>query len=67
LAQPLGVVDILIARHAAVDGLAQEVSQRKLCVLAAAGVGQVPFDEFPEAESLVQFADHNQAAVGGDS
>ena len=33
LREPLGIVDILIARHAAVDGLAQQVRQRKLGVL----------------------------------
>jgi hypothetical protein len=26
----------------------------------------LPLDEFPEAEPLVQFADHNQATVGSD-
>ena len=33
LREPLGVVDILIARDAAVDGLPQQVRQRKLRVL----------------------------------
>jgi hypothetical protein len=35
LAESLGVVDILIARHAAVEGLTQEVRERKLRVLHA--------------------------------
>jgi hypothetical protein len=67
LAQPLGVVEVFVAGQPAVDGLPKQIGQRKLGVLAAARVGQVLFDEFPEAESLVQFADHNQAAIGGDS
>ncbi len=33
LREPLGVVDILIARHPAIDGLAQQVRERKLRVL----------------------------------
>jgi hypothetical protein len=33
LGKPLGIVDILIAGHPAIDGLAQQVSQRKLRVL----------------------------------
>jgi hypothetical protein len=35
LRESLGVVDILIARHAAIDGLAQQVRQWKLRVLHA--------------------------------
>jgi hypothetical protein len=62
----LGVVDIFVARHSAVDGLAQEVSQRKLCVLAPAGVGQVLCNEFAQAQTFIQFAHDNQAAVGSD-
>jgi hypothetical protein len=53
--------------QAAVEGLPQQISQRKLSVRAAARVGQVFLDEFPEPESLIQFAYPNQAAVRGDS
>jgi hypothetical protein len=35
LREPLGVVHILIARDAAVDGLAQQVSERKLSILSS--------------------------------
>ena len=64
--EPLGIVDILIARNAAVDGLAQQVRQRKLRVLPVPRVGQVLGDEITEAQTFVQLAHQNQAAVGGD-
>ena len=64
--EPLGIIDILIARDAAVDGLAQQVRQRKLRVLPAR-IGQVLGDQFAKAQSFIQFADQNQAAVGGDA
>jgi hypothetical protein len=67
LAQPLGIVHILIAAQATVHRLAEQTGEWKLCVLAAARVSQVLWDEISQAESLVQFADHNQAPVGGDS
>jgi hypothetical protein len=35
LREPLGVVDILIPRDAAVDGLAERIGERKLGVLPA--------------------------------
>ena len=38
---PLDVVDILIARDAAVDGLAEQVGERKLGVLPAPRITQV--------------------------
>ncbi len=41
LGRPLGIVDILIARHPAVDGLPQQVNQEKPCVLPPAEVCQV--------------------------
>jgi hypothetical protein len=47
LGQALGVVDILIARQAAVYRLPHQVGQRQLSVLSPP-VRQVPFDEFAE-------------------
>jgi hypothetical protein len=67
LRKPLRVVDILIAGHAAIDGLAQQVSQRKLRVLSSTGVGQVLGDEISEAQPFIQFSHHNKATVRGDA
>jgi hypothetical protein len=36
-----GVVEILIACDAAVDGLAEQIGERKLCILPAPSVGKV--------------------------
>jgi len=66
LREPLGVIDILIARDAAVDRPAQQVGQRELPVFPAPRVGQVLGDEFAEAQTFVHLAHENQAAVGGD-
>jgi hypothetical protein len=66
LRQPLGIVDILIAGHPAVDGLAQQVRQWKLRVLPAPRVGQVLGDEITEAQTFVQLTNQNQATIGGD-
>ena len=52
LREPLGVVDILIARQSAAYRLPHEVGQRQLRVLCAP-VGQVPFDEFAETEPFI--------------
>jgi hypothetical protein len=66
LRKPLRVVDILIARDAAVDRLAQQVRQRKPRVLPVPRVGQVLGDEITEAQTFVQLTYRNQAAVGGE-
>ena len=66
LGESLGVVDILIAGDATVDGLAQQVRQRKLRVLPVPRVGQMLGDEITEAQTLVQLTNQNQTAVGGD-
>jgi hypothetical protein len=44
-----GVVDILIARDAAIDGLAQQIGHWKLGVLPAPRITQVLGDRFAEA------------------
>ena len=64
--EPLGVVDIFIARNPAVDRLAQQVRQRKLRVLAVPRVGQVARDEITEAQTFLQLTNQNQATVGGN-
>ena len=45
LAQPLGVIDILVTGQPAVDRLAKQIGPLKLAVLAAARVAQMLFDE----------------------
>jgi hypothetical protein len=47
--------------------LPQQVGERKLGVLTAARIPQVLADPIAEAQTLVQLAHQNQAAVGGDS
>jgi hypothetical protein len=66
LAQPLGVIDILVAGQPAVDGLPKQIGQRKLGVLAAARVAQMLFDELSHPQPFVQLPHRNQAPVGGD-
>jgi hypothetical protein len=44
-----------------------QLSEGKLRILPPVGVGQMPFDQFSEPESLVQFAHPDQAAVGSDA
>ena len=48
--EPLGVVDILIARDVAKDGLAEQIGQWTLGVLTAPRVTQVLGDQFAEAQ-----------------
>jgi len=66
LRKPLGVIDILIARHAAVDGLAEQISQGKLSVLAAPRIAKMLGDEIAQTESFIQLSYQNEAAIGGD-
>jgi hypothetical protein len=50
VAKLLGVFDIRVTGQPAVDGLPKQIGQRKLGVLAAAGVAQMLFDELSQAE-----------------
>ncbi len=63
---PLGVVEVLVARQAAVDRLPQQISERELLVCALPGVAEMLVNQFSETEPFVQFANQNQATVGGD-
>jgi len=67
LAQPLGVVHVFVAGQPAVDRLPQQVGEGKLGVLPPPRIAEVPLDESAKAQTLVQFADENQAPVRGDS
>ena len=66
LRKPLGIVDILIARDAAVDGLAEQIDERKLGVLPAPRITQVLGDQFAEAQPFIQLTNQDKATVGGD-
>jgi hypothetical protein len=61
----LGVVDILMARYAAVDGLAEQFGQWQLGVLAATRIAPVLGDEIAQAQSSVQLAHQNETAIRG--
>jgi len=66
LRQPLGVVYVFVARHAAVDGLAQQIGQRELRVPPAPRIAQMPGDKTAQTQPLIQLAHQNQPTVGGD-
>lgn len=64
--EPLGVVKILVARNAALDGLVNQAGQREPRALAAPRITQLLGDEFAEAQAFVQLTHENQAAIGGE-
>ena len=64
--QTSGVVDILVARHAAVNRLAEQISQGKLSVLAAPRIAKMLGDEIAQTESFIQLSYENEAAIRGD-
>ena len=57
------VVEVFVARQAAVDRLPQEIRQRELGVQSVAGVAQVLGDERLQTEAFIQLADQNQTGV----
>ena len=61
------VVQVFVARQAAVDRLAQEVRQPALRVQPLAGVTQVLGDDGVQTEACIQLTYQNQAGVGGDA
>jgi len=65
LGQPLSVVGILVARQAAIDGLAKEIRQGELVVASGARIDEVSLDQGAQAEPLVQLAWQQQPGVGG--
>ena len=67
LREPLGIIDIRIARHAAVDGLAEQIGERKLGVLAPSRIAPVYGDEITQTQSFIQLSDHDEAAIRGDA
>jgi len=67
LGKSLRIVEVFVTGQPAVDRLPQQVGERKLLVLASAGVRQMLLDQFSKPESLVEFAHQDQAAVGSDA
>ena len=67
LGKPLRVVEVFVARQAAVHRLPQQVGKRKLRVLATTGIGQMLLDQFSKSQPLVELAHQDQATVGSDA
>jgi len=65
--EPLGVVHVLVTGEAAGDRLPQEAEQPVASVLPAPPFGESGCGHRGQAESVVQFAVGEQAAVRGDS
>ena len=66
MAQPLGVVDVLVSGKPPEHGLPQHPHQRVPAVLAGAGVGEPLARHRAEAERVVEFAIGEQTGIGGD-
>src|SRR5712692_5405464 len=62
-----GVVEVLVARQAAVDRLPQQIRQRELLIQALSRAAQLFLDEFLQTQSLIQLAGQNQATIGSHS
>jgi hypothetical protein len=62
LAPRLSVVEVFVARQAAVNRLAQQVSQRQVRVLPARA-GQALLDESAQSQTFIQHLHQNQATV----
>jgi hypothetical protein len=62
--QPFGVVDVLVAHQAAVDGLAQEVRERDLPIVPGARISDAPVDQCAQPQALVQLAREQEAGIG---
>jgi hypothetical protein len=66
LRKPLGVIDILVTSHAAVDGLTEQNGQRKLRIFAAPRITQMLADEVAQTQPLIQLAHQDQTTIRGD-
>ena len=66
MAQPLGVVHVLVSGKPPEHGLPQHPDQSMPAVLAGACVGERLARHGAQAERVVQFAVGEQSGVGGD-
>ena len=65
MAQPLGVVDVLVSSLSPEHSLPQQSDERTPAVLAGAGVGEPLAGQVQKAERVVEFAEGKQPRVGG--
>jgi hypothetical protein len=56
VAQPLGIVYVLVSRQATVYRLPQRVGEGELRILPSSGVRQMLLDQFSASEALIDFA-----------
>ena len=62
--QPLGIIDVLVPREAAIDSLSEQTLQPVEAVRAFSGVGQRRSHQIGQAESVVQLPHDEQTSVG---
>ena len=65
--ETLRVVEVFVARQAAVHRLPQEIGQPELRVPSVASVVQVRSDDPRKAKAFIQLTHQDQAGVGGDA
>ena len=65
-AQPVGVIDVLVAGKAREDRLPQEPGEAVPTVPAGAGIGEQIRRHVGQAKGVIEFAVEQQAAVGTD-
>ena len=66
MAQPLGVVDVLVSGKPTEHRLPQHTDQRMQAVFAGAGVGEPVAGQIRKAECVVEFAIGKQPSIEGD-
>ena len=66
MAQPLGVVDVLVSGKPTEHRLPQHTDKSVPAVLAGARVGEPFASRLRKAESIVKLAIGNQPSIGGD-
>src|SRR5262249_41610135 len=65
-AEALGIIDILVARQATVEGLAEQSQQAVLGVLSGAGLVQAVGRGVGQSESIIEFPVGEESGVAGD-
>jgi hypothetical protein len=65
--ETVGVVHVLVAGEAAVDGLAQQIDEAVPAILAGATVGDDIARQRAQPEDLVEFAIGQETSVGSDA
>ena len=66
MAQPFGVVDVLVSGKPPEHGLPQHSDKSVPAILAGAGVGEPFAGQIRKAERVVEFAIGEQPSIGGD-